>query len=291
MAPRPAWKGYLKLSLVTCAVELYNASTQADAISFRTLNRDTGNAVKRQYVDQVAGKPVEPEDQVKGYEVGEGQFLLIEEDEIDAVRIESSHTLSLDAFVQKAEIDPVYLDASYYVAPADAVSEEAFAVIREALKKKGMAGMARVVLYRRERPAVIEPYEQGMLLTTLRYDKTVRKADEVFADLPDVTLDKEMLALAGDFVDKKKGKFTPDAFVSRYDEALAELIDARKKGRKPRPAKEEEKPAGGNVVNLFDALRKSLETDGGDEKKPAPKRRASAKKQPAGSSGRKAKST
>ena len=182
MAVRPAWKGYIKLSLVTCAVELFNATTATEKVSFRILNRATGNTVQRQYVDSETGKPVDDGDEVKGYETSSGNYLLVEEDEIEAVQIESSHTLNLDGFVQKSEIDPIYLDTPYYLAPADEVSEEAFAVIRDALAAKKMAGMARVVLYRRERPVVIEARDRGMLLTTLRFDKLVRKPDEIFGD-------------------------------------------------------------------------------------------------------------
>ena len=152
MAVRPAWKGYIKLSLVTCAVELFNATTATEKVSFRILNRATGNTVNRQYVDSETGKEVGEGDEVKGYETSSGNYLLIEEDEIEAVQIESSHTLNLDGFVQKSEIDAIYLDTPYYLAPADEVSEEAFAVIRDALAAKKMAGMARIVLYRRERP-------------------------------------------------------------------------------------------------------------------------------------------
>jgi DNA end-binding protein Ku len=157
MAPRPAWKGYLKLSLVTCAVELTNVVTHTEKVSFRVLNRKTGNTVKRIYVDSETGKPLGDGDEIKGYEVSDGDFVHIEEDEIEAVQIESSHTMALDGFVDKASIQQIYLDTPYYVAPADKVSEEAFAVIRDAMAGKKMAGLARIVLYSRERPVVIEP--------------------------------------------------------------------------------------------------------------------------------------
>ncbi|TIT79779.1 MAG: Ku protein, partial [Mesorhizobium sp.] len=172
MAPRPAWKGYLKLSLVTCAIELTNVVTHAEKVSFRILNRKTGNTVKRIYVDSETGKPLEEGDEIKGYEVSDGDFVHIEEDEIEAVQIESSHTMSLDGFVEKSSIEQIYLDTPYYVSPADEVSEEAFAVIRDAMAAKKMAGLARIVLYQRERPVVLEPLGKGMVLTTLRYDDT-----------------------------------------------------------------------------------------------------------------------
>ena len=265
MAPRPAWKGYLKLSLVTCAVELSNAVSESEKISFRVINRKTGNTVRRQYVDADSGKPVDEKDEVKGYETGGDKFVLIEEDEIEAVQIESSHTLNLERFVEKADIDKIYLDTPYYLTPADEVSEEAFAVIRQALADKKMAGLARIVLWRRERPVVIEPFEKGMLLTTLRYDKTVRQPDEVFDDIGEPKLDKKMIDLATRLVAKKDAKFDPSKFEDKYEVALMELVRSKKAGRKaPKPKKiaGETKPS--NVVNLFDALKKSLGSEGND---------------------------
>lgn len=259
MAPRPAWKGYLKLSLVTCAVELTNVVTHAEKVSFRVLNRKTGNTVKRIYVDAENGKPLREGDEIKGYEVNDGDFVRIEEDEIEAVQIESSHTMALDGFVDKSSIQQIYLDTPYYVTPADKVSEEAFAVIRDAMADKKMAGLARIVLYNRERPVVIEPRGMGMVLTTLRYDDTVREPDSVFGDIKDVKSNPEMTDLAERIIDKKKAKFDPSQFEDKYENALLELIRARKAGRKAPKAKAEPKPS--NVVNLFDALKKSLSSD------------------------------
>ena len=259
MAPRPAWKGYLKLSLVTCAVELTNVVTHSEKISFRVLNRKTGNTVKRIYVDAETGKPIADGDEIKGYEVDDGEFVHIEEDEIEAVKIESSNMMSLDGFVDKSSIQQIYLDTPYYLAPADKVSEDAFAVIREAMTAKKKAGLARIVLYRRERPVVIEPLGKGMVLTTLRYDSSVRQADTVFDDIKQVKTDKEMIDLAEHIIDKKAGKFDPSGFDDKYEEALLELIRAKKAGRKAPKAKAASKPS--NVVNLFDALKKSLASD------------------------------
>jgi DNA end-binding protein Ku len=275
MALRPAWKGYLKLSLVTCAVELSNATTQSGKISFRTINRQTGNRVKRQYIDGDSGKPVDEDSQVKGYEIDDDEFLIIEEEEIEAVQIESSHTMDLEGFVDKSDIKQIYLDTPYYLTPADKVSEEAFAVIREALASKKMAGLARIVLYRRERPVVVEPFGKGMLVTTLRYQNTVRKPDEIFDDLKGLKLDEDMVELAEDIVDKKKAKFDPKKFEDHYETALVELVKSKKAGKKIQKAKPETKPS--NVVNLFDALRKSLAEDAGksreaSEDKPARKK-------------------
>ena len=286
MAVRPTWKGYLKLSLVTCAVELFNATTHTDKVSFKVINKATGNTVRRQYVDGETGKPVEDEDQVKGYEVADGQFLLIEEDEIEQVQIESSHTLDLDGFIRKDDIDPIYLDSPYYLAPADEVSEEAFCAIRKAMEDKKMAAMARIVLFRRERPVVIEPCGKGMLLTTLRYEKLVRKEDEVFDGLKQVDTDEDVLDLAEHMVKRKMAKFDPSSFDDTYDAALADLIKAKKAGKKPPVAKAAPKPS--NVVNLFDALKQSLAADG-EGAKSGPARRPPAKSEGAASRARKPK--
>lgn len=259
MAPRPIWKGYLKLSLVTCAVEISSATTASEKVSFRILNRATGNTVKRQYIDAATGKPVAEKDEVKGYETGKDEFLLIEEDELDAVQIESSHTLSLESFVAKAGIYPIYLDTPYYLAPSDKVSEEAFSVIRAALAEKKMAALARIVLFRRERPVVIEPFGPGMLLTTLRYGASVREPEQVLDHADDVQADKDMLALGLKLIDKHKTKFDPSHFEDPYENALLDLIKSKKSKRKPPVVKADEKPS--NVVNLFDALKKSLASE------------------------------
>ncbi|AZO20784.1 Ku protein [Mesorhizobium sp. M1E.F.Ca.ET.045.02.1.1] len=261
MAPRPAWKGYLKLSLVTCGIELTNVVTHAEKVSFRILNRKTGNTVKRIYVDAETGKPLEEGDEIKGYEVSDGDFVHIEEDEIEAVEIESSHTMSLDGFVEKSSIEQIYLDTPYYVSPADKVSQEAFAVIRDAMAAKKMAGLARIVLYQRERPVVIEPLGKGMVLTTLRYDDTVRQPGTVFDDIEATRTDDEMIDIAEHIISQKRTKFDPSKFDDRYGDALLELIRAKKAGKKAPKVKAPAKPS--NVVNLFDALKKSLNAEGG----------------------------
>lgn len=277
MAPRPSWKGYLKLSLVTCAVELTNATTYAEKVSFKTINRATGNTVKRQYLDSVTGKPVDTKNEVKGYKVGGDEFLLVEDDEIAAIQIESSHTLALDSFVKRDEIEQIYLDSPYYLAPADKVSEEAFAVIRDALEKKKMAGLARIVLARRERPVLIEPMGKGMLLTTLRYDANVVSADAVFGGIGKVEVDDEMTELAAHIIEKKTAHFDPAKFEDRYENALLDLVKSKQDGETVTASKPTVKKD--NVVNLFDALKKSLaEEDGGGAKKAAkPAAKAKAK--------------
>lgn len=277
MAPRPSWKGYLKLSLVACAVELTGATSQSEKVSFRVINRKTGNTVRRQYIDSVTGKPVADEDEVKGYEVGDEEYLLIEEDEIESVQIESSHTLSIESFVDRADIPQIYFDTPYYVTPADEVSEEAFVVIREAMARQKKAGIARIVLYRRERPVMIEPFEEGLLLTTLRYDKTVRKPEEVFEGLGKRKSDPELIELATHIIEKKQAEFDPSGFEDRYEDALLALIQAKQKGRKPPVVQSAERPA--NVVNLFEALKKSLAGESDEVERSKPK--AGTKRAPA----------
>ena len=282
MAPRPAWKGYLKLSLVSCAVELTSATSQSEKVSFRIINRKTGNTVRRQYIDSVTGKPVADDDEVKGYEIGDDEYLLIEEDEIEAVQIESSHALAIESFVDRAAIPQIYFDTPYYLTPADEVSEEAFAVIREAMAKRKQAGIARIVLYRRERPVIIEPFDRGLLLTTLRYDKTVRKPEEVFDGLGKQKTDPELIDLATHIIEKKQADFDPSDFDDRYEDALLALIQAKQKGKKPPVVQAAARPA--NVVNLFDALKKSLagEDGGKTAPKPGPKPTKPAPKKAAG---------
>ena len=265
MAVRPAWKGYLKLSLVTCGVELSNATTQSEKVSFRVLNRATGNTVSRQYIDSVTGKPVDEKNEVKGYEIESDKYLLFEEDEIRSVKIESSHTLNLESFVNKTEIEQIYLDTPYYLSPSDKVSEEAFAVIRDALSKKKMAGLARIVLYSRERPAVIEALGKGMLLTTLRYDNTVRQPETAFDSIGKVKVDQEMTELASLIIEKKTGHFDPSKFEDQYETALLAMVKAKKAGKKPLVVSSTAAPS--NVVNLFDALKKSLASESGSPTK------------------------
>lgn len=273
MAPRPIWRGYLKLSLVTCAIELSSTTSHSDKVSFNVLNRKTGHRVKRIYIDAGTEKPVDMEEQVKGYEVDDGRYVLMEEKDFDAVRIESSDTVNLESFVEKMSIDQIYLDTPYYVVPADKVSQEAFAVIREAMRAKKMAAIARIVLFRRERPAILEPLDEGMMLTTLRYESTVRPPDAVFEEIRDVKIDGDMLGLAENIIDRKKARFDPAGFEDKYENALLEIIKAKTAGRKIVAPKKTAKPA--NVVNLFDALKKSLaeEGSGGKPAKPSPRPR------------------
>jgi DNA end-binding protein Ku len=271
MAPRPNWKGYLKLSLVSCPVALFPATTTSERVSFRTLNRATGNRVRRQFVDEQTGEPVESDEQVKGYEVAKGEFIQIEDDELKAVQLESSHTIDIERFVPRADIDELYLDTPYYLTPTDRVGEEAYAVIRDAMRAEKKVGLARVVLFRRERIVMLEPRGKGMVGTTLHFANEVHAANTYLDEIPDLTLPKEMLELAKHIIGKMSGKFEPERFEDRYENALIELIRSKQKGLPIRPQPTHRQT---NVVNLMDALRRSVEgakggSGGGAAKKPA----------------------
>ena len=273
MAPRPNWKGYLKLSLVSCPVALYPATTTSERVSFRTLNRETGNRVRRQFVDEQSGDPVETESQIKGYEVAKGEFIQIEDDEIKSVQLESNHTIDIERFVPRGDIDELYLDSPYYLAPTDRVGEEAFAVIRDAMRAEEMVGLARVVLFRRERILMLEPRDKGIVATSLRYANEVHAASGYFDEIPDSELPKQMLDLAKHIIEKMTGKFEPEQFEDRYENALIELIRSKQKGMpiKPQPSHRQT-----NVINLMDALRRSVEGAKGEPER-APAKKTSTK--------------
>ena len=274
MAPRPNWKGYLKLSLVSCPVALYPATTTSERVSFRTLNRETGNRVRRQFVDEQTGDPVESDGQIKGYEVAKGEYIQVEDDEIKAVQLESNHTIDIERFVPRDEIDELYLDTPYYLAPTDRVGEEAFAVIRDAMRAEEMVGLARVVLFRRERIVMLAPRDKGIAATSLRYANEVHAASAYFDEIPDTELPKQMLDLAKHIIEKMSGKFEPDSFEDRYESALIELIRSKQKGM---PVKAQPVHKQANVINLMDALKRSVEGAKGDAERPAKKPAAKAR--------------
>jgi DNA end-binding protein Ku len=274
MAPRPNWKGYLKLSLVSCSVALYSATTTSQRVRFNIINRKTGNRVHNQVVDAETEEPVEQDDRVKGYQVEKGQYVLVEDEELDEVALESTHTIDIEAFVPRDEVDELYLDESYYIAPNDKASTEAFAVIREAMKKENLVGLARVVLYRRERILMLQPRGKGLMATALRYKSEVRAEEDYFSDIPDVKVPPDMLELAIHILESKKAHFDPEKFEDRYEDALQALIKAKKAG-KPVPKLAETKPS--NVINLMDALKRSVKAEqGGAHPRRAPARRARA---------------
>jgi DNA end-binding protein Ku len=261
MAPRANWKGFLKLSLVSCAVSLYPAASSSSRVSFNTINRKTGAKVKRQFIDSQTGKVVEPEDQAKGYLVGKDTYLVVEDEEIEAIQIESAHTVDIEKFVPRAEIDPRYFEAPYYIAPNERVAEEAFAIIRDAMRDENVVGLGRVVIARRERIMMLEPLGKGLLGTVLRYGYEVRSEEAYFEDIEDLKLPAEMKDLAHVIIQRKAGHFRPEEFTDRYEDALVELIRAKQAGMPARPAEQPARPS--NVVNIMDALRNSIAAAGG----------------------------
>jgi DNA end-binding protein Ku len=260
MAPRPSWKGYLKLSLVSCSVALYSATSTSERIRFNIINRKTGNRIRNQVVDSETEEPVAQEDRVKGYQVEKGQYILIEDEELDEVALESTHTIDIETFVPREEVDEIYLDESYYIAPNDKVAYEAFAVIRDAMKKEDLVGLARAVLYRRERILMLQARGDGLMATALRYRNEVRNEKDYFDEIPNVKVPADMLNLAVHILDSKKAHFKPEEFEDRYEDALVALIKAKQAG-KPAPKLTEAKPS--NVINLMDALRRSVKAEQG----------------------------
>jgi len=255
MAPRPVWKGYLKLSLVSCSVAMYTATSTSSRIRLNIINRETGNRIRNQAIDSETGDVVENDAKVKGYEVDDGEYVLLEEDELDEVALESTHTLEVEQFVAREEVDPIYLDESFYIVPNDEAAYEAFAVIREAMKKKGMVGLGRVVTHRRERLLMLQSRGKGIAATALRYRNEVRDEHEYFDEIPNVKISPDMIELAEHILESKHGHFDPSEFEDRYEDALRDLIKAKKAGKAP-PSSPSPKPS--NVINLMDALRRSV---------------------------------
>jgi len=265
MAPRPYWKGYLKLSLVSCSVALFPATSMSERISFHWLNRETGNRLRQLMIDSDTNEPVEREDRMRGYQIAKNDYLMIEDEDLDAVEIESSHTIEIERFVPRSEIDPVYLDNPYYLAPNDKVAEEAFAVIREAMEAQGVVGLGRAVISRRERLFMMEPRDRGILATSLHYNYEVRDDHAYFDEIPDLEIPGETLDLAKHIIQTKMGHFDITKFEDRYENALIEMIRAKQAGR-PVEATKPQQPA--NVVNLMEALRESIAAETGGMKEP-----------------------
>jgi DNA end-binding protein Ku len=259
VAPRANWKGHLKLGEISCAVSLHTAASTSERISFHMVNRRTGNRLNREFVDSETGKPVERDDQVKGYEVSDSRYVELEAEEVADAVPEADKVLEVDAFIACSDVDDTYFDRPYYLAPADKASAEVFALIRDGLAKAKAAAIAQTVLFRRFRTLMIRAHENGLVATTLNYDYEVRPAEEVFEDLPKTKIEKEMLELAGHIIETKKGRFDPSSFDDRYEAALADLVKAKIEGRKikkPRPPRET-KPS-----DLLEALRRSAKGDG-----------------------------
>ena len=267
MAPaRPFWKGYLKLSLVSCPIALYTGTTATERVSFRQINKKTGNRLRQQLVDEVTREPVEGENKGRGYEYSKNAYIPVDDNELDAIAIESSHTIEIDSFVPREQIDERYLDSPYYITPNDQAGQDAFAVIREAMRGKGMAALGRVVLAKRERVIMLEPWDKGLMGTTLRYPYEIRKPKEYFDDIPNVKVEPDMLKLAEHILQSKAADFDPAQFVDHYEEAVVEMLKKKQAGMPV--SREHAAPRPKNVVNLMDALRRSI-ADGQSRIRPA----------------------
>ncbi|MDA9393070.1 DNA repair protein [Bradyrhizobium sp. CCBAU 45394] len=275
MAPRANWKGFLRLSLVTCPVALYPATSESEKISFNQLNRATGHRIKYLKVDADTGEEVPNEDIVKGYKVDTDTFIEVTKEELENVALESTRTIEIDEFVDRSDIDPRYLIRPYYLRPDGKVGHDAFAVIRETIREMDKVAIGRVVLTNREHIIALEPLDKGLVGTLLRYPYEVRSEQEYFEDIQQVKLTKDMLDLAKHIVNQKAGRFEPEKFEDHYETALIELINQKRSGK---PITPKERPATGNVVDLMEALRRSVGGASGETapKKPAKKARKAA---------------
>jgi DNA end-binding protein Ku len=257
MAPaRPYWKGYLKLSLVSCPIALYTGTSSTERVSFRQINKKTGNRLRQHLVDEVTREPVEGEDKGRGYEYAKNAYILVDDDELDALAVESKHIIEIDSFVRREQIDGRYLDSPYYITPNDQVGQDAFAVIREALRGKGMTALGRVVLAKRERVIMLEPWDKGLMGTTLRYPYEIRDAKEYFDDIPNVKLEPDMLKLAQHILQSKAADFDPPQFLDHYEEAVVDMLKKKQAGLPV--SRQHAAPRPQNIVNLIDALRRSI---------------------------------
>ena len=256
MAARAYWKGSLKLSLVSCPVLLYPATTSVEKTHFHMINKETGNRLKQQMVDAETGDVVESDQKARGYELKKGEYVEVEKEELEAVQIESNHTIDIDSFVPEDEIDKRYLDHPYYIAPDGKAGIDAFAVIRDAMKDKGRVALARIVLTNREHIIAIEPLGKGLLGTTLRYPYEVRDEHECFDDIKTPKISKDMIELASHILDSKAAHFDPSKFKDEYENALKTLVKRKAAGKPVKAAEREERPD--NVISLMDALQQSL---------------------------------
>lgn len=259
MAPRSFWKGYLKLSLVTCPVSMTPATSENEKVRFHTLNARTGNRAVSRYVDAGTGKPVDEEDEVKGYRRGEDDYVLLEDDELDAVALESTRTIDIEQFVPADSIGWIWYDKPHYLVPDDPVGEEAFSVIREAMAATGTVGVSRLVLYRRERAVMLKPRGKGIVLWTLRYGDEVRDEGDYFGKVGAAEVEPGLLELVTRLVEDRTVPWEPQMVDDPVQEKLLDIIAAKKKGRRP-AAKAKARDAGspGNVINIMDALKRSI---------------------------------
>ena len=259
MAPRPFWKGYLKLSLVTCPVAMTPAITESQKVRFHTLNRATGNRVQSVYVDAETDEQVDEDEEVKGYQTGDDEYLVIEDDEIDSVALESTRTIDIESFVPRQSIEWIWYDRPHYLVPDDPVGQEAFSVIRDAMAATDMAAISRVVLYRRERAVMLVPRDRGIVLWTLRYGDEVRDPEAYFGDIKKTEVDDRLVSLVGQLIDERKKDWDPEMVKDPVQDRMLEIIAAKKKGRKVPKAKDEAPARNeGNVISIMDALKRSL---------------------------------
>ena len=259
MAPRAYWKGFLRLSLVSCPIQLFPATSEREKISFNQINKETGNRVRYRKVDESTGEEVPADEIVKGYQVDKGRYVEINDEEIEAIALESTRTIEIDEFVPRSEIDDLYLIRPYYIVPDGKVGQDAFAVIRNVIKQMNMVAIGRVVLTSREHVIALEARGKGLMGTLLRYPYEVRDESEYFDDIQDVKLSKDMMDLAQHIVKTKTGHFAPDKFEDHYETALKELVEKKMKGIKIEAPRERGEPT--KVINLMDALRRSVRSE------------------------------
>jgi len=281
MAPRAYWKGSLKLSLVSCPVLLYPATTRVEKTRFHLINKKNEHRLKQQMVDAETGKVVEDDQKARGYEVSKGEYVEVDKEELQAIRIESTHTIDIDSFVPQHEIDKRYINRPYYIAPDGAAGLDAFAVIRDAMKDQDRVALARIVLTNREHVIAIEPCGKGLLGTTLRYPYEMRETDPYFGDIKTPKITKDMIELARHILESKAAHFDPSTFKDTYEQALKNLVRRKAAGKSVKVAEPEERPS--NVINLMDALKQSLKArasgkhHGSSARRRTPHRRTSRK--------------
>src|SRR3954452_3267053 len=274
-AARANWKGYLRLSLVSCPIALYPATSESEKVRFNQLNKNTGNRIRYSKVDAETGEEVESEDIIKGYQVSKGQYIEITDEDLEAVSVESTRTIDIDQFVPREEIDDLYNIRPYFIAPEGKVGADAFVTIREAIAATGKVALGRLVLTTREHVIALEPRGKGLMGTLLRYPYEVRDEKEYFEDIPNIKIEKEMLDLAKHIVQTKSGHFDPEKFEDRYETALRDVIKRKAAGKEITAPKRAE-PS--NVINLMDALKRSVAAERGEEQPASPRKASSARK-------------
>ncbi|ANC86252.1 Ku protein [Sphingomonas sp. NIC1] len=282
MPARAYWQGQIRLALVSIPVEIYSATKSGASVAFKQIHEPSGKPIHYEKVVTGVG-PVDTDEIMKGYEVSKGEFVLLEQDEIDAVKLESKKTLELTQFVDADEIPVLYYEKPYFVVPADDLAEEAFIVLREALRRTKKVGLGQLAMRGREYVVSLKPCGRGMVLETLRYADEVNKAQSYFREIPDAKPDSELLDLAEALIDKKSGAFDPQEFHDRYVNALKDLIERKRKtkGKVIEEADDDTPAKSSNVVDLMAALKKSMEKSGGSAAKAAPAKKPAAKKAPA----------